>query len=720
MREKVEREGVGIGRNGSGNSRPKGYVHRLDQVATSFFFTNFPKDVFEEDLWKRFARFGRVGEVYIPKKVDKQGRRFGFVKYREVKDEWEATDLLRCISDIWFGTFKLRVNRARFHKTADPQPKQLQVNNKPVETAVGQAGRSFKGVVVGTTPVEVRQVSRTVSVPVEAIPKQPIVWEVEVEEEVLAKLEGAYVGYLAEDKEAHILQNQFRMNGFHNLKVCSMGFAKILLWSDKVGEVKEVVETVGWWCSLFERLVPWSPLLTSNNRATWIRCYGIPLHSWGIDLFRAVAFKYGRFIEVDEQTKDMMRCDFARIRILTGEKRIIDTSMAVKVQGTVFEIRVVEEIGGSVDGSGVLRKLGGFTGEGSSKASSDGGVSAEGVVVGLSESSSDADVSESCQFLLEVEKRGDRGKGQLEDLGEERYKVDGVSGSYSHNLGTHGELVVNYDVDKSLEPRMIESAVTKGMLECVVVGPLVDSKLTSGEVGLQTDGVENEANEGAITVFNGPAHIDVEETQLTNSSVVGSEEQEEVNSIEGCVDTEGEHEELEEVGVGPGPMTLRTRNGDLPINGPPFSCPSFFVALENLDSEVEPSDPIEPVEDCVAPENVISIRRQKSTAHRSTGENKKTGAKLSLNNLPFNMLRKLPGGLKEVKKRKTKKQKKKRREDRQNEDEEFDSSDSIQCYEEGIADSTQRCDERSEQSTPAIRATEEFELEVVLPFHHEE
>jgi hypothetical protein len=102
MREKVVREGVGKGGNGAGGSRPRGYVHRLDQVATSCFFTNFSEDVKEVDLWPRFARYGRVGEVYIPNKVDKEGRQFGFVKCRDVKD---ATELLRSISDIWFGSF---------------------------------------------------------------------------------------------------------------------------------------------------------------------------------------------------------------------------------------------------------------------------------------------------------------------------------------------------------------------------------------------------------------------------------------------------------------------------------------------------------------------------------------------------------------------------------------------------------------------------------------
>jgi hypothetical protein len=58
-----------------------------------------------------------------------------------------------------------------------------------------------------------------------------------VEEEVLAKLGGAYLGYLAKDTESQTIQNQFRMDGFHNLKICSLGFMKILPWSDTVGEV---------------------------------------------------------------------------------------------------------------------------------------------------------------------------------------------------------------------------------------------------------------------------------------------------------------------------------------------------------------------------------------------------------------------------------------------------------------------------------------------------
>ncbi|MCI59636.1 RNA recognition motif, partial [Trifolium medium] len=61
------------------------------------------------DLWKKFARFGRVGEVYIPSKLDKRGNKFGFVKFKEVKN---IVELCVQLQEIWCGNFKLRVNVA--------------------------------------------------------------------------------------------------------------------------------------------------------------------------------------------------------------------------------------------------------------------------------------------------------------------------------------------------------------------------------------------------------------------------------------------------------------------------------------------------------------------------------------------------------------------------------------------------------------------------------
>ncbi|MCI45121.1 DUF4283 domain protein, partial [Trifolium medium] len=101
------------------------------------------------------------------------------------------------------------------------------------------------------------------------------------------------------------------MDGHHNIKVSPLGHLKVLISSVVEGEVEELVGAVGWWCTWFDKFEKWSPEAVSNQRTTWLRCFGIPLHAWGDALFRSLAFKFGSFIEVDSSTKNMLRGDVA-------------------------------------------------------------------------------------------------------------------------------------------------------------------------------------------------------------------------------------------------------------------------------------------------------------------------------------------------------------------------------------------------------------------------
>jgi hypothetical protein len=178
MREKDERERAGHLWKGESSRAQHGYVHRLDKVATSFFFTNFPEEVKAIDLWPRFAKYGRVVA-------------------------------------------------------------------KPISSRDGKTpqGRSFKSALIDAD--EVRRKTGGVAEVVTPVVVPEVVWEVEVEEDRLMKLEGAYVGYLVEDRDIQAIQNNLRMDGYNGLNVTAMGHLMVLLWSDRVGEVKEVVETVG-------------------------------------------------------------------------------------------------------------------------------------------------------------------------------------------------------------------------------------------------------------------------------------------------------------------------------------------------------------------------------------------------------------------------------------------------------------------------------------------
>ncbi|MCI34101.1 endonuclease/exonuclease/phosphatase family protein, partial [Trifolium medium] len=142
------------------------------------------------ELWEAFARFGRVGDVYIPKKVDKWGRRFGFVKYRVLK---ETDKLCKRLQDVWIGTFHVRVNKSRFHRNeerrmSDVPVQPLQVLSKEEGEGSVQHGRSFKMALVQSYGVQ--EVRKGETQEVEEI------LQVEVDHSVLEELEQSYVGIL--------------------------------------------------------------------------------------------------------------------------------------------------------------------------------------------------------------------------------------------------------------------------------------------------------------------------------------------------------------------------------------------------------------------------------------------------------------------------------------------------------------------------------------------
>ncbi|MCI58537.1 RNA recognition motif, partial [Trifolium medium] len=80
-------------------------------------------------------------------KVDKWGKKFAFVKFREVKDEWELSQKMK---DVWLGSFKLRINKSRFDRKEGVRKLKDSGNLKVMEVGVNnvQPDRSFRAALV--------------------------------------------------------------------------------------------------------------------------------------------------------------------------------------------------------------------------------------------------------------------------------------------------------------------------------------------------------------------------------------------------------------------------------------------------------------------------------------------------------------------------------------------------------------------------------------------
>ncbi|GKV01589.1 hypothetical protein SLEP1_g14135 [Rubroshorea leprosula] len=337
-----------------------GCDRRVFNQATVFFFTNFPDDWSHESMWLTFRKFGRVLAIYCPPRKSKLGRRFGFVRFLEVKNEVE---LERQLDQIRVGMSKLWVNRPRFRK----EEGRNRADSKPVVMNLVKPGRSFAEVVKGNHGLEVnkgrhlQQVSsardcQNKQQKSNSPKSQTQVWimknnvrasaglEFNVKEEDLLWLEGCYVGIAHSVNIILTLQQKFFMEGYFSCKVRPMGGRLVLLERGDKDEIKDLVETTPEWLGQwFEEVKPWAPSTVAKERFVWIRCQGVPIHAWGPEFFSSIGAVWGKVISLDDSTSKKIRFDIGRFLISTPIMEFISKSMNITVNGMPYSVKVMEE-----------------------------------------------------------------------------------------------------------------------------------------------------------------------------------------------------------------------------------------------------------------------------------------------------------------------------------------------------------------------------------------
>lgn len=86
---------------------------RSTPESMTFFVRNFPEFCSADTLRRRFEAIGKLHEVVIPAKKDKNGRKFGFVRFYGVGKEGEILDKL---NKMWIGSHIIRANLPRFER----------------------------------------------------------------------------------------------------------------------------------------------------------------------------------------------------------------------------------------------------------------------------------------------------------------------------------------------------------------------------------------------------------------------------------------------------------------------------------------------------------------------------------------------------------------------------------------------------------------------------
>lgn len=109
----------------------------------TFFFTNFPEDLPIESLKSKLNEVGPVMDFFCPKKKDKRGNPFGFVRYPKFLDE---RSLLLDLNNIWFDSYKLRAYIPRYNRESQHSVK-VDAKSFPASSGVCRPNVSFVNVV---------------------------------------------------------------------------------------------------------------------------------------------------------------------------------------------------------------------------------------------------------------------------------------------------------------------------------------------------------------------------------------------------------------------------------------------------------------------------------------------------------------------------------------------------------------------------------------------
>lgn len=175
-------------------------------------------------MWKVFLRWDRVIDVCIPQTRDKFGKRFGFVRFLEVKHPKALEEQL---DSVWIGTYKLRVNIPAFDREA--------VKSKVVKSQGSNGALNKGGTMVGgrsyANVLGEGNHYRLVN-PNKRPTQRTIRWsglEFQVSDDEMAWLKQCYVGKFSDPEGIQTMHQKYKLEELLAVSLTPMGGNHVLL-----------------------------------------------------------------------------------------------------------------------------------------------------------------------------------------------------------------------------------------------------------------------------------------------------------------------------------------------------------------------------------------------------------------------------------------------------------------------------------------------------------
>ncbi|XVF34731.1 hypothetical protein REPUB_Repub18cG0084400 [Reevesia pubescens] len=287
------------------------------------------------------AGLGRLVDIYIPDRKDRRGGNFGFARFKEAKN---INSLLKSLDSIWFGSYKLRVSvantsivkngKARAGDNPSLSPYNSKQPDNPTALLAEHKNKTFKEALLSNLPTSAdrRRTAQTNIV-------------IPVNEEDREWLRNCAVGTLRDLESMSSIQD-FLWNFGLQCEIIPMGGFQVLIKSEDTVQISDFIDSEhDKWSCWFHSLKLWEPLAVSQERFTWVRIVGLPLHAWNIKSFKLLGDLVGKFVAADKDTENKCLMDKARVLVSVPSAASVDSSFKVMIDGLCLPISIIEEPG---------------------------------------------------------------------------------------------------------------------------------------------------------------------------------------------------------------------------------------------------------------------------------------------------------------------------------------------------------------------------------------
>ncbi|KAJ0480124.1 putative RNA recognition motif domain, nucleotide-binding alpha-beta plait domain superfamily [Helianthus annuus] len=348
----MEEDGPWLDPHSKRKANNRGSEGKLDRgVVTKFFVTNLPQGCTPWELSEFVKVFGEVAGVYIARKKDKVGNRFGFISFRDVRD---VKDMERALNGTKMGSSKLKVNLARFasEKNASlfncPKDKKSFIPEEPSGGNQGNqhpkfqafknngGGKSFRDLFVKDNGAKVEGSSYQAS-------EGCVV--VEAYENIFAFKDLVGVAAVGCCKSLSILNNLFSLMskaGEKEVTFSYLGGLFVLVKFLSVEHCNSFVCKNELWNDWFSSLDHWNGQSLPFERIAWLRMVGVPIHLTADEVYDSIARHFGKIVHASQRSVEDLDLSVNCVGVLRGDGVRIEEVVSLVWKDKRYKVWVEE------------------------------------------------------------------------------------------------------------------------------------------------------------------------------------------------------------------------------------------------------------------------------------------------------------------------------------------------------------------------------------------